>query len=126
MPRNNRLMEPVKIGVAISRPSWVSDSPRSSAIRMPIMEKMVHTAKQSVKASVDRPSARCCWVRVGMFITLAILLCVFRPWFIASAKVSKTVFSVSGHWGYLLQGGLVVVLWRVYPEGGSDLIALVG
>ena len=48
------------MGVAIRRPNWVSDKPRSSLIRMPMMEKMVHTAKHRVKANVDRPRARYC------------------------------------------------------------------
>ena len=46
-------MEPVRIGVAISNPSWVSDSASSSLMRMPMMEKMVQTAKHRVKAKVE-------------------------------------------------------------------------
>ena len=60
IPRKSRLIEPVRMGVAISRPNWVSDSPRSSLMRIPMMEKMVHTAKHRVKAKVDKPSARYC------------------------------------------------------------------
>ena len=41
-----------------SRPNWVSLSPRSCLIWMPMMEKIVHTAKQTVKAMVDIHSAR--------------------------------------------------------------------
>ena len=50
--------EPVRIGVPTSRPNSVSLSPSSSLMRMPMIEKIVHTAKQTVKARVDIQSAR--------------------------------------------------------------------
>ncbi|MDT4886710.1 hypothetical protein D3C76_977450 [compost metagenome] len=53
-----REIEPVSTGVAISRPSWVSVRPNSFLICKPRMENNVHTAKQRVKARVERPSAR--------------------------------------------------------------------
>ncbi len=57
-PRKMRLIEPVSTGVATSRPNCVSDSPRSCLIFTPMIEKIVHTAKQTVKAKVLSPSAR--------------------------------------------------------------------
>src|SRR5690554_1055339 len=126
IPRNSRLIEPVRIGVAIRRPSWVSDSPRSSAMRMPMMEKMVHTAKHKVKASVERPSARYCCGLVGEIITAALSVCIYGPLFRASITISKAAFSVWGHWGYLQQGGLVVGADRDLLSGGRASIALVG
>ena len=42
----------------ISRPNWVSESPSSALILTPMMEKIVQTAKQTVKASVDMDNAR--------------------------------------------------------------------
>ena len=53
-----RTSEPVRIGVPTSRPNWVSFSPSSSLMRTPMMEKIVHTAKQTVKAMVDMRRAR--------------------------------------------------------------------
>ena len=41
-----------------SRPNSVSLSPSSSLMRTPMIEKIVHTAKQTVKAIVDIQSAR--------------------------------------------------------------------
>ena len=52
--------EPVRIGVPTSRPNSVSLSPSSLLMRMPMIEKIVHTAKQTVKARVDIQSARAC------------------------------------------------------------------
>src|SRR5690554_4211913 len=72
MPRKRRLIEPVRIGVAISRPSWVSVRPSSSLIRMPMMEKMVQTAKQRVNAKVDKPSARYWSLGVGVVVMAAL------------------------------------------------------
>src|SRR6185369_5664685 len=42
------------------RPNWVSFSPSSCLILTPMMAKIVHTAKQTVKARVDIQSARPC------------------------------------------------------------------
>ena len=46
----------------ISRPNCVSLNPSSALILMPMIEKIVHTAKQTVKAMVDMVSARCRWL----------------------------------------------------------------
>ena len=46
------------MGVPTSRPNWVSLSPRSFLICTPMMEKIVQTAKQTVKAIVESHSAR--------------------------------------------------------------------
>jgi hypothetical protein len=51
-------MEPVRIGVATSRPNCVSFRPSSALMATPIMEKIVQTAKQAVKAIVLRLKAR--------------------------------------------------------------------
>src|SRR5689334_10609519 len=53
-----RTSEPVRIGMPIRRPNWVSLRPSSALILMPMIEKIVHTAKQTVKAMVDIDSAR--------------------------------------------------------------------
>jgi hypothetical protein len=45
-------------GVATSRPNWVSFRPSSPLMATPMMEKIVQTAKQAVKAMVLRPRAR--------------------------------------------------------------------
>ena len=42
----------------IRRPNWVSFSPSSCLIRMPMIEKIVQTAKQIVKEMVESQSAR--------------------------------------------------------------------
>ena len=54
----------------ISRPNCVSLNPSSALILMPMIEKIVHTAKQTVKAMVDMVSARVAgWsVRMGSLI----------------------------------------------------------
>ena len=57
MPSSMRTREPVRIGIPISRPNCVSLSPSSALILMPMMEKIVHTAKHTVKAMVDMASA---------------------------------------------------------------------
>src|SRR5690606_39801338 len=57
-PKKSRLIEPDNIGVAMSRPSWVSLKLNSCWMRIPRIEKIVHTAKQRVKAKVESPSAR--------------------------------------------------------------------
>ncbi|MDZ7748329.1 MAG: hypothetical protein U5K43_05400 [Halofilum sp. (in: g-proteobacteria)] len=59
IPRKMRLIEPVSTGVATSRPNWVSLRPRSCLILTPMIEKIVHTAKHTVNASVDIASALC-------------------------------------------------------------------
>jgi hypothetical protein len=53
-----RTSEPVRIGMPISSPNSVSLRPSSVLILTPMMEKIVHTAKQTVKAMVDIESAR--------------------------------------------------------------------
>jgi hypothetical protein len=53
-----RTSDPVRIGVPISRPNSLSLNFRSAAMRTPMMENMVQTAKQTVKAIVDIVSAR--------------------------------------------------------------------
>ena len=58
MPSIRRISEPVRIGVPTSRPNCVSLSPRSFLIWMPMIAKIVQTAKQTVKAMVDSQSAR--------------------------------------------------------------------
>ena len=50
--------DPVRIGVPTRRPNSVSLRPSSSLMRTPMIEKIVHTAKQTVKATVDIASAR--------------------------------------------------------------------
>src|SRR5690606_14362609 len=60
MPRNTRITEPVSTGVAISRPNWVSFRPSCLLIWMPMIAKIIHTAKHTVKAKVLSHSARCC------------------------------------------------------------------
>jgi hypothetical protein len=61
MPRKIRDSEPDRIGVPISNPNSVSEMPSSVLMRTPMIEKIVHTAKHTVKARVDihkaRPSA---------------------------------------------------------------------
>jgi hypothetical protein len=53
-----RTSEPVSTGMPTSRPNCVSESPRSALIFTPTIEKIVHTAKHTVKATVDRDRAR--------------------------------------------------------------------
>jgi hypothetical protein len=60
IPRNTRLTDPVSTGVAMSRPNWVSVRPSCALIWMPMMEKIIHTAKHTVKAKVLSHRARCC------------------------------------------------------------------
>ena len=57
-PRKIRVSDPVRIGVATSRPNWVSFRPSSPLMATPMMEKIVQTAKQAVKAIVLRLKAR--------------------------------------------------------------------
>ena len=45
------------MGVPTSSPNWVSERPSSSFIPSPMIEKIVQTAKQIVKASVLAQSA---------------------------------------------------------------------
>ena len=60
MPNARRISEPVRMGVAASRPNWVSLSPSSCLICRPMMEKIVHTAKHTVNESVLAHNATCC------------------------------------------------------------------
>ena len=55
--RSRRISEPVRIGVPTSRPNWVSLRPSSCLMRMPMIEKIVQTAKQTVKDNVESQSA---------------------------------------------------------------------
>jgi uncharacterized membrane protein len=64
MPRKMRLTEPIRIGVATSRPNWLSLRPSSVLMRGPMIEEIVHTAKQTVKAKVERTRALHCSLRV--------------------------------------------------------------
>ena len=48
----------MRIGVATSRPNCVSLSPRFALIWMPMIAKIVQTAKQIVKEKVDSHNAR--------------------------------------------------------------------
>ena len=52
MPSGRRVIEPVKIGVATSKPNSVSFKPSWDLMRMPMTENIVHTAKLTVKAKV--------------------------------------------------------------------------
>ena len=56
-PSSRRINEPVRMGVPTRRPNWVSLRPRSFFICTPMIEKIVQTAKQTVKARVLMPSA---------------------------------------------------------------------
>ena len=53
-----RISDPLRIGVPIRSPNWVSLNPSSCLIRMPMIEKIVQTAKQMVKERVESQSAR--------------------------------------------------------------------
>ncbi|KAF0113117.1 MAG: hypothetical protein FD150_2146, partial [Rhodobacteraceae bacterium] len=53
-----RVNEPVRIGVATKRPNCVSFSPSSPLMATPMIEKIVQTAKQAVKAIVLSVRAR--------------------------------------------------------------------
>jgi hypothetical protein len=57
MPRRTRTSDPVRIGVPTSSPNSVSESPSSSFTPRPMIEKIVHTAKHAVKATVLVQSA---------------------------------------------------------------------
>ncbi len=61
MPSGNRTSEPVRIGVATSRPNSVSLRLSCCLIRMPMMENMVHTAKFTAKAKVFIVSTEICF-----------------------------------------------------------------
>ena len=51
-PSGSRMSEPVRIGVATSRPNSVSLRFSSFLMRMPMIENMVQMAKLTVKANV--------------------------------------------------------------------------
>jgi len=57
MPMNRRDIEPDRIGVPTSRPSAVSDRLRSFCTSMPMIEKMVHSAKEATNPIVLAESA---------------------------------------------------------------------
>jgi hypothetical protein len=56
-PRNRRTSDPVRIGVPTSRPNWVSFRPSSALISIPMIAKIVQTAKQIGEGKVLRPRA---------------------------------------------------------------------
>ena len=58
MPSTRRTSDPVRTGVPTKRPNSNSFSPSSCLIEMPMIEKIVQTAKQTVNATVDSESAR--------------------------------------------------------------------
>ncbi len=60
IPSISRVSEPVRIGVATRMPNWVSERPRSVLIWMPMIAKIVQTAKQMVNDTVLSQSARLC------------------------------------------------------------------
>ena len=62
-PIGRRMSEPVSTGVAASRPNSVSLSPSSFLIGMPMTANIIHTAKQTVNASVLEATTEICWVR---------------------------------------------------------------
>jgi len=53
-----RVSDPVRIGVATRRPNWVSFRPSSPLMATPMIENIVQTAKQAVKAIVLNAKAR--------------------------------------------------------------------
>lgn len=58
MPSSGRLIEPVRIGVATSKPNSVPDRPSSVCNSTPTMEKITQTARHTLKAKVQSHSAR--------------------------------------------------------------------
>ena len=65
IPRGSLDNEPVRIGVAISTPNWVSVNPRSCFIWIPKIENNVHTAKLPANATVFAESTdHCFWLCV--------------------------------------------------------------
>ncbi|MNS67214.1 hypothetical protein D3C72_1004590 [compost metagenome] len=52
MPSGTRTREPVRTGMAANRPNWVSERPNCALMGMPSTAKIIHTAKQMVKANV--------------------------------------------------------------------------
>src|SRR6185312_15865832 len=52
MPSGRRNSAPVSTGVAVSNPNCVESSPISARIGMPVTPNIIHTAKQTVNASV--------------------------------------------------------------------------
>ena len=64
-PRKIRESDPVRIGVATRRPNSVSFRLSSLLIWIPMMEKIVQTAKLMVNAKVPPHSASCCGPRCG-------------------------------------------------------------
>src|SRR5262245_55075044 len=75
MPRIRRISDTVRIGVPTSRPNCVSLRPRSFLICTPTMEKIVHTAKHTVKASVLIVSAVVRPRRAGSTESIAVAIC---------------------------------------------------
>src|SRR6476619_7952862 len=60
MPNGRRTSEPVRIGVATSRPNSVSLRLSSALILIPMTENITQTAKFTAKASVLAASAEIC------------------------------------------------------------------
>ena len=75
IPKKTLTSEPVRIGVPTRRPNWVSLSPNSALISIPIMAKIVQTAKQTVKAVVLSQRAPCCCCGVTVDETMTCPFC---------------------------------------------------
>ena len=75
-PRKIRLIEPVSTGVATRRPNWLSLSPSSVFICTPMIEKIVQTAKHTVKAKVLSPSAL--YWSEDVIVSCDVMTCPFR------------------------------------------------
>ncbi len=89
MPSISRISDPVRIGVPTSRPNCVSLRPRSRLIWTPMMAKIVHTAKHTVKATVESHSARPCSVSAFM-VDGAAVLDIRAPFLVTrSARVGR-------------------------------------
>src|SRR5690606_24143434 len=71
IPSRRRESDPVRMGVPTSSPSSVSESPNSSLIAIPMIEKTVQTAKQAVKAAVLTQSAAAAPERGACSVTAA-------------------------------------------------------
>ena len=60
MPSGTRISEPVSTGIAVSRPNSVAFRPSVFLIGMPMTANIIHTMKQTVKASVLTTSTDQC------------------------------------------------------------------
>jgi hypothetical protein len=91
-----RTSEPVRIGVPTSRPNSVSESPSSSLMRTPMIEKIVQTAKQTVKAMVDIESARVGEVPGLSTWGICVILSSFAAREVAGLKIAKKKLPARG------------------------------